>query len=138
MRGFTSLVLLSLSVFNFSFAVARSRSHAGDNAIARRQHHVPRALIDVCASVDLAILANNVLGIDVGDVFGHVCLCLSAFPLDLEAYVGLKVIVDLLGADEVEALLKVLVCSPSIVPDNLPTSFTDWKFWSPVHLPSAL
>lgn len=76
MRGFTSLVLLCLSVLPFSFAAARSRSHNSENAISRRQHHVPRALVDICASLDLGILANNVAGLDVGDVFGHVCLCL--------------------------------------------------------------
>jgi len=55
------------------------------------------------------VLANNVLDINVGDVYGRVCLCLSAFPLDLEAYVGLNVIVDLLGPDEVQTLLRALI-----------------------------
>jgi hypothetical protein len=109
MRNFISFVLLSLSVLYFSFALARPRSLTHGSAISKRQHHVPRTLVDVCADLDLAVLANNLLGIDVGDVYGRVCLCLSAFPLDLEAFVGLKAIVDLLGPDEVQALLWALV-----------------------------
>ena len=107
MRGFTSLLLLLLSALSLTSARPRSSSsYTGPNdVVARRQFHTPRALLDTCADIDLGVFLPGL-----ADVLGHVCLCLSAFPLDLGLDVGLQTAVDLLGADELEARLKLNAC----------------------------
>jgi hypothetical protein len=114
--GLTSLVLFLISTLSFTSARPRSfASHSDSNdAIARRQYHAPRALLDTCANVDLGILLHHV-----GDVSTKVCLCLSLFPLDLDLFVDLKSILNILGPNELDARLKLEVC---LVPSLLCSS----------------
>ncbi|TFY80076.1 hypothetical protein EWM64_g3938 [Hericium alpestre] len=75
------------------------------------QHHEPRALLDVCAAIDLNAIVNLLpLGIDLGAIAGlDICLCLSALPLSITADVHLQALVNLLGLADVNALLNLLI-----------------------------
>ena len=113
MRGFNPLIVLILSFVSF---VASGRLHSNARSsrlpkgpVSSRQFHYPRALVDVCAHVDLSLLAN-VLGLLQASGLGQICLCLSAFPLDLTADARLGLLVKSLGQAKAQATLKDLVC----------------------------
>jgi hypothetical protein len=91
--------------------VAPTPATAASRLLSSRQHVSPRALVDVCASLDIKALASigslasSLLGVDI-------CLCLSAFPLKLSTNVGSRALLDLLGGqDVVETKLKALINS---------------------------
>ena len=113
MRSFNPLLVSILSFITFvASGPLHPNTHSSrlaENPISSRQFHYPRTLIDVCANVDLSLLLNNVLGLNLGSLLGHSCLCLSAFPLDLKTDTHLEAVVNILGETKVEALLKNLV-----------------------------
>ena len=84
-------------------------SRLARNPVSSRQFHYPRSLVDVCADVDLSLLLDDALAGLKLSLLGDICLCLSAFPLDLDLYADLGLLVDVLGETEVEARLKTLV-----------------------------
>jgi hypothetical protein len=96
-------------------AIAKAAVHAG--ALARLQHHPKRALLDVCATLDARVLAGAGLGGLLGAALGaraDLCLCVSAFPLNVEAVlgVGINTLTNLLGlhsAANIDAALLALV-----------------------------
>ncbi|KAF9652707.1 hypothetical protein BDM02DRAFT_3183394 [Thelephora ganbajun] len=113
MRSFNPLLVLILSFVSFVVSgPLHSTTHPSrfaKNPISSRQFHYPRALIDVCANIDLSVTLNDVLGLNLGSVLGDICLCLSAFPLNLDLYTDLQLLVNVLGETKLEALLKTLV-----------------------------
>jgi len=131
MRSLNSLLILVLSFVSFVISgPLHSTTHSSrlaKNHVSSRQFHYPRALVDVCADVDLSLGLGDILRLNLGSLLGDICLCLSAFPLDLDAYADLKLIVDLLGETKVEALLKTLVRRniPLFVLHILTVSFQD-------------
>ncbi|EIM83847.1 uncharacterized protein STEHIDRAFT_43867, partial [Stereum hirsutum FP-91666 SS1] len=72
-------------------------------------------LIDVCAYIDadLVISKLGVLGLlpNVASAVANLdlCLCASAFPLNIQDYTSLSVLASILGDDEVTALLTALI-----------------------------
>lgn len=80
-------------------------------ALATRQHHEPRALLDVCAYIDTdSLLGGLLLGIPLHELLGlKLCLCLSALPLDLEANAKLRLLGEKYGSSAVNAALALLV-----------------------------
>ncbi|OSX62115.1 hypothetical protein POSPLADRAFT_1143561 [Postia placenta MAD-698-R-SB12] len=79
---------------------------------ALHQRHAPRALLDVCAYIDLDVLED--LGIDLGIPLGaildlDVCLCLSLFPLVLETDVQLAALIPLLGINKLTEILTLAI-----------------------------
>ena len=80
MRGFTSLLVFILSFISLVVS-GPLHSTTYSSRLTSRQFHYPRALVDVCAHVDLARI--EVLGLNLGNL-GDICLCLSAFPLHLD------------------------------------------------------
>lgn len=82
---------------------------------ALRHHHQPRALIDVCAYIDADLVINKlgVLGLlpNVASAVANLdlCLCASAFPLNIQDYTSLSALASILGDDTVTALLTALV-----------------------------
>ena len=124
MRSPISLLVPILSFISFVVAVpfhaSSPSSRLAKNHVSTRQFHYPRTLGDVCADIDLSLIPK---GVDLGT-----CLCLSAFPLNL----------DLSLADSfVEANLKTLVRHSvlSFLPRILMVS-KGRKQWYPMHLPS--
>jgi hypothetical protein len=92
---------------------------ANADALAHRQHHPKRALLDVCASLDANALASAGLGNLASAGLGaqaDLCLCASLFPLDLRLVLGAGVnlvtgLLGLGGEAAVNARLKALVRS---------------------------
>ena len=114
MRSFTSFLVPALS---FVSLVAASPlpsttypTHLTKNAISSRQYRYPRALVDVCADVDLSVIVDDLLGLDLG-LLGDICLCLSAFPLKVDLDADVSLLSNLLGGIDasVEALLHTAV-----------------------------
>ena len=137
MRSPTSLLVFVLSVVSFAVSsplhsVTHS-SRLAKSPISSRQFHYPRALVDVCADIDLSLLVDDVLGLN---LLGDICLCLSAFPLDLSLDADLQLLVESLGQTEVEALLEtsvrlgVLLFASHI----LTVSSQGREVWHPVYL----
>jgi hypothetical protein len=95
---------------------------ADADAITLLQHHPKRALVDVCAALDANAMARAGLGGLLGTLLGahaDLCLCASAFPLNIEAVLGVGAgsvtnLLGLGGAARVNALLLALVRSPSV------------------------
>ena len=89
-----------------------TRSPANPASVfSSRQHHEPRALLDVCAYLGAkADLDIGLLGIPLTEFLDlDLCLCLSALPLALETNLKLKNLTALFGSALVEAVLKLLV-----------------------------
>ena len=88
MRSFTPLLVFILSFVSFVVSgPLHSNTHSSrltKSYISSRQFHYPRALVDVCAGVDLSLALGDTLGLNLGSLTGDICLCLSAFPLDLD------------------------------------------------------
>lgn len=106
MRGLTSLIVSVLSfvtlVVSGPLQSSTRSSRSAENHVSARQFHYPRALLDVCADVDL----SSVLGLDLGRLLGHVCLCLSAFPLDTDLDATLQLLVNNVGEANLKALVR--------------------------------
>ena len=96
----------------FSATRTTRDNHSPADVLAPRQHHEPRALLDVCAYIGAdADLNIGLLGIPLSSILDlDICLCLSALPLALETNVKLKSLTTLFGSALVEAVLKLLVC----------------------------
>ena len=113
MRGSTSLLVSSLSFVSLVTSGPLRPTHSSrfaNNHISSRQFHYPRALVDVCADVDLSSILGGVLGLNHRSLLGDICLCLSAFPLDLTLDANLQPLVNLVGETGLETLLKTRVC----------------------------
>ena len=143
MRSPTSLLVLVLSFISFAVSgPSHSTTHSSrlaKNPISSRQFHYPRTLVDVCADVDLSLLLDDVLGLKLGSLLGDICLCLSAFPLDLDLYADLQLLVSLLGETKVETLLQTFV-RHDVLPFTLHSHGIVPKGrgqWRPVHLPRS-
>ncbi|TFY71252.1 hypothetical protein EVG20_g1755 [Dentipellis fragilis] len=65
-------------------------------------------LLDVCADLDAGLLINLGFPAEVAAKL-DLCLCLSAFPLQLNVDLGLGAVIDLLGLNVVSALLEGIV-----------------------------
>ncbi|KIP09334.1 hypothetical protein PHLGIDRAFT_116431 [Phlebiopsis gigantea 11061_1 CR5-6] len=135
MRSFTLILALLLSqLLAFVPALARPRNAyrsptptlAGPAAelIAARQHHAPRALLDVCAYIGADVgLGIDLLGIDLKDLLDlQICLCLSALPLTLDANAQVKVLGDKYGMDLVNVVLRLLI---NTVPSSKHCTYPD-------------
>ncbi|KAL4266294.1 hypothetical protein AB1N83_003598 [Pleurotus pulmonarius] len=96
--------LFSLILPSIASSLDNNHSPRASRTIAARQHRPKRALLDVCAYVDLSVL--HLLGIDL-DL--KLCLCLSALPLTLQTNLQLKALVSLLGEDKALKLLTKLI-----------------------------
>jgi hypothetical protein len=100
----TTLLLSTLPALHFASA---------HNPTTGSLHHRPRALLDVCAYLDVDLLPDaSILGLSIGGlVHIDVCLCLSALPLYLSTTTNIELValIDVLGIDRVTALLKSLV-----------------------------
>ncbi|KZT02870.1 uncharacterized protein LAESUDRAFT_705569 [Laetiporus sulphureus 93-53] len=97
---------------------ARHASHARDlsaqpsvGPVSLRQHHEPRAVVDVCANIDANVLSDlNLLTVPLSALVGlDVCLCLSMLPLALTTDVQLETLVPLLGINNLTALLTAAI-----------------------------
>lgn len=105
------------------FTPASHTSHGRDVSVpppspahvVLHQHHAPRALLDVCAHIDLDVLENLHL-----DLFGlpwsalldlDICLCLSLLPLVLTTDVQLEALVPLIGINNLTSILTAAVSS---------------------------
>lgn len=130
MRSFTLVLALLLSqLLPFSTVLAKPRKayraptpSIADSVdvIAARQHHAPRALLDVCAYIGADIgLGIDLLGIDLNDLLDlQICLCLSALPLTLDANAQVKVLGDKYGMDLVNVVLRLLVRTVAPLPEQ--------------------
>ena len=115
MRSFNPLLALILS---FAALVASGPLHSNThssrfagNPISSRQFHYPRALVDICAEVNLSAILGDVVGLlNLGGLFGDICLCLSALPLDLDFNANLKLSGNTPNQAQVQALVKNFVC----------------------------
>ena len=107
-----SLSFLQLTSALHSHAL-RHKPRQNPVSIARRQYHAPRALLDVCAYLDLDLgIELDLLGIDLNNPLHiQLCLCLSALPLylDITTDVSLLTAIDILGKDEVLIRLRSIV-----------------------------
>jgi hypothetical protein len=107
-----ALPVLSAPTFRGTPTV-RSTSDPAAALIASRQHHASRALADVCVSLDAGLLGD--IGLLASTILGaklDLCLCLSAFPLDVHADARLGVLASLIGgAAKTNAALQALVRS---------------------------
>ena len=123
MRLATTLLLVTLTALHFASArksQGRLKQHRSlSQSKSSRRDHQPRALLDVCASVDADLLSGqSILGIPLDGLLDtDICLCLSTLPLYLETNVKVSTLIDLLGLAEVSAFLNALVsvrqfCSP--------------------------
>ena len=112
MHGLSSLFVFALSFVSLAVAgplnPTTPSSRLPKNLISSRQFHYKKALIDICADVDLSVLLDDVLGLDVS-LLGDICLCLSAFPLNLDLNVDLQLLANVLGGTELDVLLRTLV-----------------------------
>jgi hypothetical protein len=113
MRSFNPLLVIVLSFVSFVLSgPLQSSTHSSRlarNPISSRQFHYPRALVDICAEVDLSLPLTNVVGLNLRGVSGNICLCLSAFPLNLRTDSRLQVLAHVLGETQVDVILKSLV-----------------------------
>jgi hypothetical protein len=120
MRLATTLLLVTLTALHFASArksQGRLKQHRSLNpnpvsqSKSSRHYHQPRALLDVCASIDADLLSGqSILGIPLDGLLDtDICLCLSALPLYLETNVKVSTLIDLLGLTDVSAFFKVLV-----------------------------
>ncbi|KAN0135202.1 hypothetical protein V8E53_007093 [Lactarius tabidus] len=102
MRLFHVLPILGL-LFGVSASSLDSRAPAAHPLDARE-------LLDVCASVNVDLLAPDLLG-DLLGVSGviDVCLCLSALPLFLETNVVALLAVKILGTEAITDLLTNII-----------------------------
>lgn len=110
MRSFNPFLVLILSFLTFAASsplhpITHS-SRLTKNSLSSRQFHYPRTIVDVCANVDLSLIFGGIAGLDVLGLFGNMCLCLSAFPLDLDIHAGLALPVKNLGQTKVQSLLQ--------------------------------
>jgi hypothetical protein len=107
-----SLSFLQLTSALHSHAL-RHKPRQNPVSIARRQYHAPRALLDVCAYLDLDLgIELDLLGIDLNNPLHiQLCLCLSALPLylDITTDVSLLTAIGILGKDEVLVRLRSIV-----------------------------
>lgn len=130
MRAFTFIFALAASQLlslvpvdaKFSRKALRPSPSADPDtsaALAMRQHHEPRALLDLCAYIDTdSLLGGLLLGIPLHELLGlKLCLCLSALPLDLEANAKLRLLGEKYGSSVVNAALALLV-RPEAPPDR--------------------
>lgn len=129
MRFQLTLIFSALNVSStfarMNHASTRTHDHP---SIARRQHqHQPLLLGDTCVQVKASVLINsmvevvdslNLLDTNTGlDLFAKadVCLCLSAVSLFVQTDIRLRAMVDLVGEDKTELMLRTLV-GPIVCP----------------------
>ncbi|KAI0266387.1 hypothetical protein BC834DRAFT_126187 [Gloeopeniophorella convolvens] len=76
-----------------------------------RQHAEPRALLDICISLDADVFANvDPLGIPASAFVGlDLCLCLSALPLAITTSLDLQTIAKVYGEDLLSSVLEALI-----------------------------
>ncbi|GJE92427.1 hypothetical protein PsYK624_085810 [Phanerochaete sordida] len=125
MRSLTFIfALLATQLLPFAPAFANAKANRrypspttpapANDALASRQHHERRAVLDVCAYIDLGLGLGvpNLLGIPLAKLANlKLCLCLSALPLALDLNAQLKALGDQYGKDAVIAFLTALIDS---------------------------
>jgi len=92
---------------------ARDVNVSPNATVSLHQYHAPRALLDVCANINLNVLENlhlDLLGLPLGALVDlDICLCLSLFPLILTTDVQLEALIPLLGIDKLTTLLTAAI-----------------------------
>ncbi|EDR10188.1 uncharacterized protein LACBIDRAFT_318325 [Laccaria bicolor S238N-H82] len=105
----------------------KRKSPSLDTPITLRQHREPRALLDLCINAEVDLLAD--IGDLLGDLLGpldintnvKLCVCLKDLDLYLDTNVDIAALVDLLGKDQVAAIITALInSSPEARQCNLP------------------
>lgn len=90
-----------------------SRTSHDHPVIARRQHHTTKtSLIDICAPIDLSLLAKiSATGIleASASVELHICICISVVPIFVKADVRIKGYVDHVGEQNAIINIKDMV-----------------------------
>jgi len=76
---------------------------------ALRQYHHRRSLLDICLYVDADVAISVGVAADVA-VDLDVCLCVSALPIDVTAFVGLNALVNVYGEQKANELANKMVC----------------------------
>src|SRR5882762_10611541 len=90
---FSPNILRILSSLSFLSAVSATSGRA------LRQYHQRRNILDICLYVDADVAINA--GVDATiSVDLDVCVCTSALPLDVTAFVGLDALVNFYGEEK--------------------------------------
>lgn len=140
MRSLISLIAIAFSFVPLAvagpFGPTTRSSRVARNPISSRQFQHSRALVDVCANIDLSLKFEDVPGADPGNL-NDICLCLSAFPLDLGLYTDLQGLTSLLGGTGLDTLLQSFVRHDALLLTSqiLTVSSKGQRTRYPVHLP---
>ncbi|KAF9465896.1 hypothetical protein BDZ94DRAFT_1296096 [Collybia nuda] len=88
---------------------SHNTSPARSSALAKRQYHARRDLIDLCISLDATVLSTLLHIVDPLHADVHLCLCLQDLDIFLDTDVDALLIANIIGKERLRAILKVIL-----------------------------